>query len=560
MQEVEQLEKRIEEETPPPGALYYKWRQTSEDHGGSEAQEESGLKPTQAANRQILETSDKSKIKIRFSDLPISKATISGLFKGQFVKMTETQRASIPHALAGRDMVACARTGSGKTLSYLIPVVEKLYKERWTAMDGLGALVLVPTRELGIQAYEVLRSFGGYHDMSAGLVIGGKDVKKEKEIIRSMNILICTPGRLLQHMDETALFNGDNLKCLVIDEVDRLMDMGFKDTIDQIMRNLPKDVQTLLFSATIGRKVRDLACVNLKEDHEYICIHDFDSVESKLNEYEPGQSAEDRALTEKIKSITPVKLLHYYMELEIETKLDTLFSFLKSHPKSKCLVFFSARKQVRFAYQAFKALKLGQNLFELHGKQDQNKRTAIYFQFVEKKSAVLFATDIASRGIDFPAVDWVVQYDCPEDINTYIHRVGRTARYKSKGSALLFLLPSEKKLVEKLQARQIELKRLQAAPNRQLTIQPTLQKLNAENNELMHLAKRACVSYLKCIHLMKDKEVFKFTEINSEKLAESLGLATSPQIDFGAQVGQVQLTKTMSRAEQRAARIKMLRE
>ena len=144
-----------------------------------------------------METGDKTKIKIRFSDLPVTKSTISGLFKSKFIKMTETQRATIPHALAGRDVVACARTGSGKTLSYLIPVVEKLYRERWTQLDGLGALILVPTRELGIQAYEVLRQFGSYHEFSAGLVIGGKDVTKEKEIIRSMNILICTPGRLL---------------------------------------------------------------------------------------------------------------------------------------------------------------------------------------------------------------------------------------------------------------------------------------------------------------------------------------------------------------------------
>jgi len=116
-------------------------------------------------------------------------------------------------------------------------------------------------------------------------------------------------------------------------------------------------------------------------------------------------------------------------------------------------VFFSSRKEVRFAYQAFKSLKLGQNLFELHGKQEQNKRTAIYFQFIEKKSAVLFATDIAARGIDFPAVDWVIQFDCPEDINTYIHRVGRTARYKSKGNALLFLLPSESKFADMIKAK-----------------------------------------------------------------------------------------------------------
>ena len=372
--------------------------------------------------------------------------------------MTETQRAAVPHALAGRDLVVCARTGSGKTLSYLIPVIEQLYKQRWTSVDGMGALIIVPTRELGIQCFEVLRQFASYHDITAGLVIGGKDVVKEKEIIEQMNVIICTPGRLLQHMNETASFDGDNLKLLVLDEVDRLMDMGFKDSVDQIMMNLPKNVQTLLFSATIGRKVKDLARVNLNKQHEYVCIHDFDSLESKLNEYE--ENAEDKALTDKIKSITPVKLLHYYMETKIEDKLDTLFSFLKSHPKSKCLVFFSARKQVRYAYQAFKTLKLGQNLFELHGKQDQNKRTAIYFQFVEKKHAVLFCTDIASRGIDFPAVDWVIQYDCPEDINTYIHRVGRTARYKSRGTALMMLLPSELKFVDKVVKNKIGLKKL----------------------------------------------------------------------------------------------------
>ena len=224
-----------------------------------------------------METSDKSKIKIRFSDLPVTKSTLSGLFKSKFIKMTETQRATIPHALTGRDIVACARTGSGKTLSYLIPVVEKLYHERWTQLDGLGALILVPTRELGIQCYEVLRQFGSYHEFSAGLVIGGKDVNKEKEIIRSMNILICTPGRLRQHMDETAEFNGDNLKMLVLDEVDRLMDLGFKESLDSIIDFLPKDVQTLMFSATIGKKVKDLMKINLKKDHEYISIHDYDT-------------------------------------------------------------------------------------------------------------------------------------------------------------------------------------------------------------------------------------------------------------------------------------------
>lgn len=300
----------------------------------------------------ILETDDKAKIKIRFSDLPVSRSTISGLMKAQFIKMTETQRAAIPHALHGRDIVCCARTGSGKTLSYLIPLVEKLYRERWSEEDGLGALVLVPTRELGIQAYEVLRSFGSYHDFSAGLVIGGRDVEKEKTIINGMNILICTPGRLLQHMDETAMFDFDRLQILVLDEVDRLMDLGFKDTIDSLMANIPSEVQTLLFSATIGPKVKDLVKLNLSPEHEYISIHSYDKLKEmtgkKVNG-EDGAEVEDEH-DKALKSITPVKLVHYCMKLPVQEKLDTLFSFLKSHTKNKVIVFFSARKQVRFVY------------------------------------------------------------------------------------------------------------------------------------------------------------------------------------------------------------------
>ena len=136
------------------------------------------------------------------------------------------------HALNGRDIVCSARTGSGKTLSYLVPVVEALYRARWTQFDGLGALVLVPTRELGMQAFEVLRSFGGLHDLSAALIIGGKDVALERQHIATMNIIVATPGRLLQHLDETALFDGSNLKVLVMDEVDRMLDMGFKQQVD----------------------------------------------------------------------------------------------------------------------------------------------------------------------------------------------------------------------------------------------------------------------------------------------------------------------------------------
>lgn len=143
-------------------------------------------------------------------------------------------------------------------------------------MDGLGALILVPTRELAIQAFEVLRSFAKFHEMSAALIIGGKDLNEEQNHIKTMNIVIATPGRLLQHMDETSSFDYDNLKILVLDEVDRMLDMGFQSDVDQILQNLPHKMQTLLFSATIGKSVRELARLKLRKDHEYIQIHDYD--------------------------------------------------------------------------------------------------------------------------------------------------------------------------------------------------------------------------------------------------------------------------------------------
>lgn len=151
---------------------------------------------------------------------------------------------------------------------------------------------------------------------------------------------------------------------------------------------------------------------------------------------------------------------------------------------------------------------------------------------MEKKHAILFSTDISSRGIDFPAVDWVIQVDCPENIATYIHRVGRTARYKSKGNALLMLLPSEEKFAERLAKRNIQLKRLQSKADKQLTIQPVLEKMNAENKDLQYLAKRACASYLRGVHVMKDKEVFKVGEIDTVKLAASYGLINAPQVSI----------------------------
>lgn len=344
--------------------------------------------------------------------------------------MTEIQRCVLPHALADSnnfpnlltywkgDILGASKTGSGKTLSYLIPVIEKLYTQKFNPLDGLGALIILPTRELALQVFEVLASITAEQaHLSMGLIIGinrinmwvcfspllgGKNVKYEKEKIERMNILIATPGRLLQHMDESPGFDASNLKILVLDEVDMLLELGFANTLEGILQNLGKERQTLLFSATLTKEIHNLAKLSLKKP-EYISLH-----ESRLAKAADGTATEEKM---PMQYEVPKGLSQYYMQIKIEDKLDTLFSFLRTHTKTKSLVFFSSIKQVRFAYEAFRKLNLSRALplFELHGKQKQPQRMAIFFGFKEKKHASMFTTNIAARGLDFPSVDWVIQ-------------------------------------------------------------------------------------------------------------------------------------------------------
>ena len=169
---------------------------------------------------------------------------------------TRVQRESIALSLRGLDVLGAAKTGSGKTLAFVIPVLERLFCEQWTRLDGLGALIITPTRELALQIFETFRKVGSHHDFSAGLIIGGKDYHFEKKLLNQCNIMICTPGRLLQHMDENHLLDCTTLKILVIDEADRCLDMGFKQQMNGILENLPPFRQTLLFSATQTKYVQ----------------------------------------------------------------------------------------------------------------------------------------------------------------------------------------------------------------------------------------------------------------------------------------------------------------
>ncbi|KAH9310051.1 hypothetical protein KI387_037962 [Taxus chinensis] len=420
-----------------------------------------------------------------FKELPLSEKTRKGLKEGGFTRMTAIQRASLPHSLCGRDVLGAAKTGSGKTLAFLIPVIEKLYRLRWGSIDGVGAIIISPTRELALQIFEVLRKVGKHHTISGGLLIGGrKDVDMEKD------------------------------RVLVLDEADRILDMGFSKSLNAIVSQLPRKRQTLLFSATQTRSVQDLARLSLK-DPEYLAVHAESAV------------------------ATPARLQQTAIIVPLEQKLDMLWSFIKTHLNAKILVFLSSCKQVKFVYEAFKKLHPGVPIRCLHGRMKQTQRLLVLYKYTEETHSVLFATDVASRGLDFPSIDWVVQVDIPEDVSSYIHRVGRTARFTAGGRSVTFLMPSELKMLTQLQAAKIPIKVIKANASKLRSISGPLAGLLSKDLDLKYMAQRAFVTYLRSIHLRPDKELFDVSKLPIEDFSASLGLPTAPRIRFLKRVGSM---------------------
>lgn len=444
----------------------------------------------------------------KLSDFPLSRKTVLGLQKCQYIKPTEIQRQSIGYALQGRDVLGAAITGSGKTLAFLIPVMESLFIKKWVRQDGVGAIIISPTRELAYQIFETLKKVGAHHDFSAGLIIGGKNLKFERSRMDQCNVIICTPGRLLQHMDENPLFNCSTMHMLVLDEADRCLDLGFEEAMNSIIENLPPERQTLLFSATQTKSVKDLARLSLR-DPVYVAPHEQQAI------------------------ITPAALKQNYVVVELEDKLTMLWSFIRNHLKQKTIVFMATCKQVKYANEIFSKLRPGVKIYPLYGTLHQERRMAIYDEFCRKSRAVLLATDLAARGLDIPAVHWSIQLDCPADPNEYIHRAGRTARNSARGESLLVLLPSEEDgMIAELRTRKIPINKIDIDPKKMFSPRAKIEAFLAQNKELKESAQRALINYVKSVALMKNKDIFKVETLNIEAFAQSLGLMFAPRVKF----------------------------
>lgn len=367
-------------------------------------------------NQQYEEPADRS-----FSSLKdrVSKETLKAIEEMGFSSMTEIQAKSIAPLLDGRDLVGAAKTGSGKTLAFLIPAVELIKKLKFMPRNGTGIIIISPTRELSMQTFGVLKELMAHHSHTYGLIMGGanRNVEAEK-LAKGINIVVATPGRLLDHLQNTPEFLYKNLQCLIIDEADRILEIGFEEDLKQIVNLLPKRRQTMLFSATQTDKIDALTKLALKKEPIYVGVDD------------------------NKETATVTGLEQGYIVCPSEKRLLVLFTFLKKNRKKKVMVFFSSCMSVKYHHELFNYIdlpvtsihvsSLGLRVFALRfvfgsiffykmnsnnfqGKQKQTKRTTTFFQFCNAESGTLLCTDVAARGLDIPAVDWIVQFDPPDD-------------------------------------------------------------------------------------------------------------------------------------------------
>ncbi len=334
---------------------------------------------------------------------------MEGLEAMGFEKPTPIQEQAMPIILSGRDIIACAQTGTGKTAAYILPVIHKIIQQK---SDSVNTLVIAPTRELAIQIDEAIQGFSYFTNVSSIAIYGGNDglsfEQEKKALVHGANIIIATPGRLISHLN-MGYVRFEKIQHLILDEADRMLDMGFSQDINKIISFVPKERQTLLFSATMPNKIRDLA---------------------KRILHEPEQI--NIAVSKPAEGVLQGAYVVYN-----EQKPDLLYSLLKDKAIASIIIFSSTKEKVKQLERHLH--KKGLNVSAIHSDLDQDTRNDTLRKFKNKSIQILVATDILSRGIDIDSIGLVVNYDVPGDAEDYVHRVGRTARAESTGVALTFI-------------------------------------------------------------------------------------------------------------------------
>ncbi|XP_065504493.1 probable ATP-dependent RNA helicase DDX31 isoform X2 [Caloenas nicobarica] len=395
--------------------------------------------------------------------------------------MTSVQKQTIPVLLQGKDALVRSQTGSGKTLAYGIPLVQSLQgmESKIQRSDGPYALILVPTRELALQSFDTMQKLlKPFAWIVPGVLMGGEKRKSEKARLRKgINILISTPGRLVDHIKSTECIHFRRTQWLIIDEADRILDLGFEKDVAVILNALNAERETrqnVLLSATLTEGVTRLANISLNDP---ISISVADEIRNGIKpaSQTDRQASSSSNCMDQENFAVPEKLKQYVVMVPSKLRLVMLAAFIlekcKFEKHHKMIIFFSSCEQVEFYYELFlKVLSGGLEseqpepssvssahleFLRLHGNMDQEERTEVFQEFLKSKTGILLCTDVAARGLDLPQVTWIVQYNAPASPAEYIHRIGRTARIGCRGNSLLVLAPSEAEYVSLLASHKI---------------------------------------------------------------------------------------------------------
>ena len=352
---------------------------------------------------------------MNFSELNLEESVLQALDAMNFKECTPVQEHTIPVLLEGKDLIGVAQTGTGKTAAYLLPVLNQLSKGGYPD-DSINCIIMSPTRELAQQIDQQMEGFSYFMPVSSVAVYGGNDgvrfEQEKKGLTLGADVVIATPGRLISHLS-LGYVDLSRVSFFILDEADRMLDMGFADDIMQIVKYLPKERQTIMFSATMPAKIQQLAKTILT-----------DPVEVKL------------AVSRPADKIIQVAYVCYEAQ-----KLGIIQSLFKEQSPERVIIFASSKLKVKEVTKALKRMKL--NVGEMHSDLDQSQREEIMHEFRNGRINMLVATDIVARGIDIDDIRLVINYDVPHDSEDYVHRIGRTARANNDGCAITFVSETE---------------------------------------------------------------------------------------------------------------------
>jgi len=532
-----------------------------------------------------------------FSELPLNPHLIQNLKHHGIITLTNIQSKALPVIMGGKDALIKSQTGSGKTLTYAIPILQQLSEQvpRVSRTDGCYALVVVPTRELAVQTFEWFQKLcRAFVWIVPGILTGGEDKKSEKARLRKgVNVLVTTPGRLIDHIQKTESLKLDKVKWVILDEADRMLELGYERDVQTVLNALQEknDLkrQSVLLSATLTTGIQQLSEVSLRHP-TFVDAADT-----------PGDVTE-----ESIRSLViPENLTQTFLLVPAKLRLVALGAFMfwkcQQGRGKKMLVFLATQDMVDFYTEALQIVFSGVNheeeaeeeeededemteeaklvlgsdrlekkpssgaatttagldssikLLKLHGNMGQKERVNVFKEFRTTDSGILMCTDVASRGLDLPQVDWIVQFTAPISTSDYVHRVGRTARIGKKGSSVLFLLPSEAGFVKQLEQEEFSLAEItldrvldklcksgitstnsglparnmeEAATNLQMRIENSL----IRSKNLHQLASQAYVSFVRSYasYPKEIRNVFCFKDLHLGHCAKSFALRDPP--------------------------------